>query len=188
MAEPLCLCSFVAHRPSRWRGCPLVYRTGPGAGRAGPGFPSGSSKSGYQVFLRWRLPKSTRRAAGKRAGALSSDGESSLRRVRLRTESPLNERAGSSRAKGGTRLNGRFRKTIRHKGRLAGLANFQAAPPGSGNTMLPPGPVAPALVKSCERYRSIHLGSIHPNAEIGTPNPKGQTPVRGLERGKTRRG
>ena len=127
------------------------------------------------------VPRRTRRDSTR-------DGKPSFPRMRLRIESPLNIRTGSSRARGGTRLNGRFRETIHHEGGLAELAVTQLASPRGGNTMLPPGPKAPALVKSCERYRSNHLGSITPNAKIETSNPGGQTPVRGLERGKAHQG
>ena len=91
----------------------------------------------------------TRRASAR-------DGTPSFREINLRIEARLNIRAGSSRARRGTRLNRRFRETgipnPEGPERLAELASDQHVSPGSGSTMLPPGREAPALVKSCERY------------------------------------
>jgi hypothetical protein len=156
----------------RWRGCPLVCRLGPGAVPGGSGLSlwssyrvSGPSSS---VVTPWG------RAAPRRGS--THDGKPSFHGLRLRSESPLNIKAGSSRARGGTRLNGRFRETIRHGGDTAELAVTQLASPRSGNTMLPPGPEAPALVKSCERYRSNHLGSISQTPGSRRQTPRGRLP------------
>jgi len=68
-------------------------------------------------------------------------------------------------------LNGLLRETVLHNEGLAELAVDQLASPRGESTMLPPGHRAPALVKSCERYRSSHQGSITPNANIREPHP-----------------
>lgn len=156
----------------------------PGAGRGGSGL-SLEFLDGYQVVLRG-LKFPWGRAAPRRDSA--GDGKPSFRGIRLRSEDPLNIRTGSSRAKRGTRLSGRIRETNRHGGELAELAKEQRASTAGGNSKLPPGPMARAPVKSCERYRPSHQGSISPNAYFGTSNPGGQTPVRGLERVKVHGG
>src|SRR6187401_155031 len=106
----------------------------------------------------------------------------------LRIESPLNIKAGSSQARGGTRLNGSFRETAVRQERQAELAVDQCVSPEDESAMLSPGHKAPALVKSCERYRVDHLWSISPDAYTQAAHPKGGLPYRGLERVKGKGG
>jgi len=142
--------------------------------RAGPGFPSRRlyQVSGPSSLLPSPVLRRTRRKSAR-------DGSPSFQGVRLRSENPLNINTGSSRTTRGTRFSGRFRETVLLQAGPAELAKDQLASPWNGSAMLPPEPWAPALVKSCERYRSNHLGSISPCAYYGTPNPEGQTPVQG---------
>lgn len=90
----------------------------------------------------------------------------------MSSESPLNIRAGPHPGRTGTRLNGRIRETGR-SGQVE-LRVDQDASRASANAMLPPGPMGPAQVKSCERYRCDHQGSILPIPMHGRPNPEGQ--------------
>ena len=104
---------------------------------------------------------------------LARDATPSFRETDLSSESPLNIRAGPHPGRTGTRLSGRIRETGR--GGLVELASDQTSSSNSANAMLPPGPMGPAQVKSCERYRSDRQGSILPIPMHGSPNPEGQT-------------
>ncbi len=149
--------------------------------RAGPGFPSISSiRISGRSSKTVAPPSPMAFGRGIGAGQSARDGTPSFREINLRIEARLNIRAGSSRARRGTRLNRRFRETGPSEEGTGELAVDQLASPRSrtsclarGKTKLPPGRGAPALVKSCERYRSSHQGSITPNANIRHPHPVG---------------
>ena len=81
-------------------------------------------------------------------------------------------------------MNGSFRETAVRQERQAELAVDQCVSPEGESAMLSPGRNAPALVKSCERYRPNHLWSISANAYTRIAHPKGGLPYRGLERVK----
>jgi len=103
---------------------------------------------------------------------LARDAAPSFRETDLSSESPLNIRAGPHPGRTGTRLSGRVRETGR--GGLVELASDQTSSSTGAYAMLPPGPMGPAQVKSCERYRCDRQGSILPIPMHGRPNPEGQ--------------
>src|SRR3990172_3017994 len=115
---------------------------------AGPGFPSGSN-SGLRYVFSLLSPWRSRQGGCLRAGDSARDATPSFQGIGMSSESPLNIRTGSHPERKGTRLSERIRETGRRG--LVERRVGQRASRASANAMLSPGPVGPALVKSCER-------------------------------------
>jgi hypothetical protein len=116
---------------------------------AGPGFPSGSNSGLRYVFSLLSPCGVIRCEARPRAGDSARDATPSFQGIGMSSESPLNIRTGSHPERKGTRLSERIRETGRRG--LVKRRVGQRASRASANAMLSPGPVGPALVKSCER-------------------------------------
>ena len=117
---------------------------------AGPGFPSGSNSGLRYVFSLLSPCGVIRCEARPRAGDSARDATPSFQGIGMSSESPLNIRTGSHPERKGTRLSERIRGETGRRG-LVKRRVGQRASRASANAMLSPGPVGPALVKSCER-------------------------------------